>query len=64
MTYTTCRKCAHFHQTDAPCPIVSVPDDRLDLLVEQSSVPSLTALITRGKEQGLIKAQQGYRSTA
>lgn len=44
-------------------PEVSVADDRLDQLVEnnsQPSIPDLGSLIRKGKDQGLIKAQQDY----
>jgi hypothetical protein len=44
-------------------PVVSEADDSLDRLVEMGSIPDLSSLVRKGKEQGLIKAQQNYVST-
>lgn len=46
-------KCPH-------CGALSVPDDSLDSMVEQASVPNLAALLKQGKKQGLIQAVHEY----
>lgn len=36
-------------------------EDNLDQMVQAASVPNLASLFRKGKERGLIKAQQEYR---
>jgi hypothetical protein len=50
---------------DKVCPncgttIVSDPDDTIDTLVQQASIPSLATLFRQGKQAGLIKPAQEY----
>ena len=47
-----CPSCGHH--------VVSVPDDRLDLLVQSASVPNLASLFRKAKDSGAIKAFEGY----
>lgn len=39
---------------------VSVPDDRLDQLVQQASAPNLATLFKEAKQAGLITAGKEY----
>ena len=41
-------------------PAVSDPDDRLDHMIEQASLPTLASLLKRGIERGLIKPAHDY----
>ena len=40
--------------------ILSDPDEMLDKLIEQNSIPNLGALIKGAKDAGLVKAKQAY----
>jgi len=43
------------------CPAeLSDPDDRLDTMVQQASVPSLASLFRKAKQSGAIKPISGY----
>ena len=53
-----CSRCDH--RVAGPEPDA---EDRLDLLVQQASRPSLGDLIRKAKGQGLITAQHEYGST-
>ena len=44
-------------------PEVSVVDDRMDLMVQQASVPNLAALFKQAKAAGVIAAGKEYGST-
>ena len=39
---------------------LSDPDDRLDTMVQQASVPSLASLFRKAKQSGAIKPISGY----
>lgn len=40
--------------------VVSDPDDNLDTMIEQASLPTLASLLKRGIESGLIKPAHEY----
>lgn len=41
---------------------LSVPEDRLDTMIEQASRPTLASLLKRGINSGLIKPTHDYSS--
>ena len=41
---------------------VSDPDDRLDIMIEHASRPTLASLLKRGINSGLIKPTHDYQS--
>jgi hypothetical protein len=43
---------------------VSDPDDTLDSMIQQASVPSLSSLFKKAKETGAIKAVPAYGGNA
>ena len=43
-------------------PPLSVPEDRLDNMIEQASRPTLASLLKRGIHSGLIKPTHDYSS--
>lgn len=48
------------------CPVhqeVSVVDDKMDLMVQQASVPNLASLFKQAKQRGVIAAGKEYGST-
>ena len=72
MEKITCHNCNERYDphtdhtcTAAPQPgsILSDPDEMLDKLIEQNSIPNLGALIKGAKDAGLVKAKQAYTNT-
>lgn len=49
-------------KAQAEPPPLSVPEDRLDSMIEHASRPTLASLLKRGIKSGLIKPTHDYQS--
>ena len=58
-TNPTCPRCGGPPARKVP---VSVPEDRLDVMIEHASRPTLASLLKRGIRTGLIKPTHDYQS--
>lgn len=64
----TCSKC-QITTNEAKCPrckevILSVPEDTMDRMIQDASVPNLASMFKRGQKAGYIQPIQTYTATA